>query len=57
MEAPPPFVNGGWLYDYAYEIRPDTPIVAGVVPEPSAGALLAQGADPLWLDRRGRGLR
>jgi hypothetical protein len=29
--------NGGWLYDYAYETTPDTPILAGaVVPEPTS---------------------
>jgi len=32
--------NGGWLYDYAYETLPDTPIFAGQgVPEPSAISL------------------
>jgi hypothetical protein len=32
--APLAFFNGGWLYDYAYETRPDTPIVAGAKPVP-----------------------
>jgi hypothetical protein len=32
--------NGGWLYDYAYETTPDTPILAGaVVPEPTSISL------------------
>ena len=32
--------NGGWLYDYAYETVPNTPIVAGQgVPEPSTASL------------------
>jgi len=27
--APAVGMNGGWVYDYAYETRPDTPILAG----------------------------
>jgi hypothetical protein len=36
LGAPFTGLNGGWLYDYAYETLPDTPILAGAgVPEPS----------------------
>ena len=31
--------NAGWVYEYAYETRPNTLISAGAVPEPSAMAL------------------
>lgn len=33
----------GWILDWAYESRPDTPIFAGAVPEPSAGVLAGLG--------------
>lgn len=33
----------GWILDWAYESRPDTPILAGAVPEPSTWALLVGG--------------
>jgi len=36
--------NGGWLYDYAYETSPNTPIFAGDVPEPGTWALLLLGS-------------
>jgi hypothetical protein len=42
-----PFVGlyGGYIYDYAYEARANTPILAGAgVPEPSTWALLLLGA-------------
>lgn len=29
----------GWVYDYAYETRPNTPILAGAVPEPSPSTI------------------
>lgn len=32
--APGIGLNGGWLYDYAYETRPNTPIRAGAKPVP-----------------------
>jgi hypothetical protein len=35
--------HGGYIYDYAYETHPGTPIFAGVVPEPSACFLLCFG--------------
>ena len=39
--------NGGWVYGYAWETRPDTPIVAGEVPEPKTWAILL-GMAVLW---------
>jgi hypothetical protein len=42
-------LNVGWIYDYAYELRPDTPISAGAVPEPSTWALLSAGGILFWL--------
>lgn len=47
-------LNIGWLYDYAYETRPDTPILAGAIPEPSTSALLTVGGTLFWLLRRAR---
>ena len=35
--------NGGYVLDYAYELRPGTTILAGAVPEPSAWALFSVG--------------
>jgi hypothetical protein len=40
--------NGGWLYGYAWETRPDTPIMAGAVPEPAIWALLVAGSLLVW---------
>lgn len=45
--APLAGLNGGWIYEYAYETRPNTPILAAAVPEPSAWALLGAGIG-LW---------
>lgn len=42
-----------WILDWAYETRPDTPIVAGAVPEPSTWALLLGGvALMVWFRRK-----
>ena len=44
--APFPFsiLYGGWVYDYAYETIPDTPILAGAVPQAAmAPAALTSG--------------
>ncbi len=35
--------NGGYVFDYAYELRPNTPILAGEVPEPSTWTFLTVG--------------
>jgi hypothetical protein len=44
LGAPFTGLNGGWLYDYAYETVPDTPILAGAgVPEPSTLTLCLVG--------------
>lgn len=43
LGAPLAPLGGGWFYDYAYETRPDTPILAGAIPEPSTVALLIGG--------------
>ena len=45
-------IGGGVIRDWAYETRPNTPILAGAVPEPSVGALLALGAALMWRLRR-----
>jgi hypothetical protein len=53
LGAPLPFLNGGWIYDFAYETRPDTPILAGAVPEPSTWALLVGGGVLMvWFTRK-----
>ncbi len=40
-----PFLQGGGIvYEYAFDTRPNTPIFAGAVPEPSTWALLVVGA-------------
>jgi hypothetical protein len=36
-------LNVGWVYDYAYETMPNTPIAAGAVPEPGTLGLFALG--------------
>lgn len=46
--------NGGYVLDYAYETRPNTPIFAGAVPEPSAWALLSAGGILFGLLGRGK---
>lgn len=45
-------LNVGWIYDYAYETTPNTPIFAGAVPELSSWALLAVGSFAIWFFRR-----
>lgn len=47
-------LNVGWIYDYAYQTSPNTPITAGTVPEPSIWALLAAGGATLFFRRKGR---
>jgi hypothetical protein len=48
-------LNVGWIYDYAYETSPNTPIVTGTVPEPGIPALLLVSAMTLWHLRRQHG--
>lgn len=50
--APYAGINGGWIYDYAYETTPNTPIFAGEVPEPSTWALLSFGSLAACILRR-----
>lgn len=53
LGAPLPFLNGGWIYDFAYETRPGVPILAGAVPEPSTWALLIGGGVVIvWFKRK-----
>lgn len=41
--APFEGLHGGYIYDYAYETRANTPILAGAIPEPSSPVLLVLG--------------
>jgi hypothetical protein len=50
-------VPPSWILDWAYETRPDTPIFAGAVPEPSAWALLVGGGVLMVWFRRKRNER
>lgn len=45
-------VPPGWILDWAYETRPDIPIFAGAVPEPSTWSLFALAGVGLWIYRR-----
>lgn len=54
LGAPLAPLGGGWFYDFAYETRPDTPILAGAVPEPSTWALLVGGGVVMVCFRRKR---
>ena len=53
--APAIGLNAGWLYDYAYETIPNTPILAGQVPEPSTVALIILGAGVVLLRGKRKG--
>lgn len=44
-------ISLAWLYDYAYQTSPNTPILAGAVPEPSTWALFGLGLAS-WFCRR-----
>jgi hypothetical protein len=44
-----PNIASGQVLGWAYETRPDTPILAGAVPEPSTWALLSAGGILFWL--------
>lgn len=57
LGAPLPFLNGGWIYDYAYEARPGVPILAGAIPEPSTWALLVGGGVLMVSFKRNRNER
>ena len=50
------FSNIGEISDWAYENNPNTPILAGSIPEPSSIALFAVGAAAmsLWIKRKKR---
>jgi len=52
LDAP----NGGYLHltvhDWAWETEPNTPIVAGAVPEPASVVLALLGAMSVWILRR-----
>src|ERR1017187_275882 len=45
-------LNVGWIYDYAYETIPNTPIAAGAVPEPSTWGLFMLGATLFFVKRK-----
>lgn len=40
--------NAGNVLDWAYETRPNTPLLTGAVPEPSTWALLGTGTGLFW---------
>ena len=42
----------GWILDWAYDTRPDAPILAGAVPEPSTLSLLLVSGAAFWLVRK-----
>ena len=44
----PALAGGGIVFDYAYDTRPNTPIAAGAVPEPSTVSLGVLGALALF---------
>lgn len=44
--------NGGYVLDYAYELRPGASILAGAVPEPSVVGLVSLSGAGFWLFRR-----
>jgi hypothetical protein len=50
----PGLAGGGIVYEYAFDTRPNTPIFAGAVPEPSTAALLAVSGVTLWFLRKRR---
>jgi hypothetical protein len=50
-------INAGWIYDYAYQTSPNTPIMAGAVPEPSTWALLGLGMAWFCVSKIKSGLR
>jgi len=56
MDVGNPYVTGtggvGWVYNYAYETTPNTPIAAGTVPEPGALAFFILGAAALIMGRK-----
>jgi hypothetical protein len=51
---PDPYNNSLMIEGWAYESTPDTPIVAGVIPEPSTGILTMVGSVGLLLHARSR---
>ena len=42
----------GWILDWAYDTRPDAPILAGAVPEPNTLSLLLVSGAAFWLLRK-----
>ncbi len=45
LDLPYVGINGGYIREWAYETRADTPLL---VPEPSSWALLGTGGGVLW---------
>jgi len=53
--APIVGINGGWIYDFAYETRANTTILAGAgIPEPATSALIGIGALVIVAARKGK---